>query len=662
MSAEGMQEWWSAAELAAAKLPGLPSTQNGINRLAARQDWARAEDLQGRVLARYRRGKGGGWVYHVDLLPQPARAAIEARAARAAVRAYQARHLPPPRSQEEIDAERAQLWAGLDRAASRVRQEAETRLVALDAFEDLHWGGLPVMEAAEAVAGRLKVHRNTVLGWRDRVKGRPRDLWLPLLAPGWRGRRRAADYHPDIWDLFKADYLRLEKPSAQAVHRRVAAIAAERGWQMPEVRVLTARLHAEVPAIVQIFLREGQAGIRRVEPKQKRDRSMFRAMQGINIDGHVLDVWVRWEDGEVLRPVATMVQDLYSGKLVGWRIDKSETAAAVRLAVLDVFRDWGIPEFAVLDNGRAFASKQITGGQKTRFRFKVQEDEIDGLLTQAGVRVHWTLPYSGQSKPIERAFRDIAEDVSRHPALAGSYAGNSPANKPDYAGGPKPAAFETFMRVFEEGIRLHNAREGRRSEVAQGRSLDAVFEESYRSQPVTRASAQQMRLMMLTGERTKIRRDGGVELYGNRYWAAWMLDHIGTSVTARFDPDALHDGIAVEADGRFLGDAECTVAEGFLSLEDARAHARERGRLRRHVRDAAAAELRIDAIEMAGMIPGAPPPQKPEPKVVRLAGRRRAAGGAAAEAWEPQFDSAEVNAALDAGLDRLIALRRGPLD
>ena len=48
----------------------------------------------------------------------------------------------------------------------------------------------------------------------------------------------------------------------------------------------------------------------------------------MNTDGHTLDVWVRWPDGEVLRPVVTVIADLYCNAILAYRVDKSESAAA----------------------------------------------------------------------------------------------------------------------------------------------------------------------------------------------------------------------------------------------------------------------------------------------------------------------------------------------
>src|SRR3546814_15673799 len=111
------------------------------------------------------------------------------------------------------------------------------------------------------------------------------------------------------------------------------------------------------------------------------------------------------------------------------------------------------------DNGRAFASKWLTGGAKTRFRFKVRDEDPTGLLVALGVTIHWAKPYRGQSKPIERGFRDLCDAVAKHPAFEGAYTGNRPDAKPENYGS-KAVDLDTFLRVWNEGMAAHNARLG----------------------------------------------------------------------------------------------------------------------------------------------------------------------------------------------------------
>lgn len=53
------QKWWIAAEIADAGLPDMPSTRQGVDTLAMRQNWRAHPEL-----ARRRAGRGGGWEYH----------------------------------------------------------------------------------------------------------------------------------------------------------------------------------------------------------------------------------------------------------------------------------------------------------------------------------------------------------------------------------------------------------------------------------------------------------------------------------------------------------------------------------------------------------------------------------------------------------------------
>jgi len=95
----------------------------------------------------------------------------------------------------------------------------------------------------------------------------------------------------------------------------------------------------------------------------------------VNIDGHKFDIFAKDADGKVFRPLMVGIQDIYSRKILAWRIGGSESAIQTRLTFADLFRDYGIPKACVFDNGRAFASKLITGGAKSRFRFKIRAED-----------------------------------------------------------------------------------------------------------------------------------------------------------------------------------------------------------------------------------------------------------------------------------------------
>ncbi|CUW41101.1 putative transposase (Bacteriophage Mu, transposase 25-230; Transposase, Mu, C-terminal 244-310) [Magnetospirillum sp. XM-1] len=369
---------------------------------------------------------------------------------------------------------------------------------------------------------------------------------------------------------------------------------------------------------MRVLAREGEDALKRLYPAQTRDRSMFHALEAVNGDGHKFDVFVRWPDGEIGRPMMVAFQDLYSGKIVAWRVDKSENRDSIRLALGDLVEDWGIPEHIWFDNTRAFANKALTAGTASRFRFKVRDEDPVGLCALLGIQVHFTLPYSGQSKPIERAFRDLCDSVARHPAFAGAWCGNNPMAKPENYGS-KAVDLDDFLRVLAEQLAEHNARPGRRSQVCGGvKSFDQAFAESYEISAIRKAEPEQRRLWLLAAEGVKVdRTDGKIKLLGNVYWSDSLHDHLGQPLIARFDPDDLAADLHVyRLDGGYIGAAACIDAAGFADAAAAREHGRARRTWMKAAKTMLAAERRMDAAEFAALIPSAAPPIALESKVV----------------------------------------------
>jgi putative transposase len=311
-------------------------------------------------------------------------------------------------------------------------------------------------------------------------------------------------------------------------------------------------------------------------PHQERDRSHFSALQCVCADGHKWDVFVEFPNGDIDRPVSVGFQDLYSNKILSLRHARTESAHVTNMAIHDMVRDHGIPERCWLDNGRAFASKWVSGGQANRFRFKVKDSDPNGSLTLMGVIVHWTKPYSGQSKPIERAWRDFCANISKHPAFAGAYTGNKPDAKPsDYA--TRAVPFALFNKIVADGVAEHNARTGRRTRVCGGvLSFDQAFDRSYQNQLIARPDPWHLRAMLLQADHFTVSGpDCSIKIGGNRYWHEALSEWKGRRMIVRFDPTYLAaDLLVYTPDGGLLCEAPCLEAIGFDSMDDAKTHAK----------------------------------------------------------------------------------------
>lgn len=635
-----MQEWFSASELAAAGLPSMPATERAVQIMAKREGWAERRNLAGEPLARPRAGRGGGTEYHYSVLPSVAQVALVKRGLKAAPR--------DTRSAAKESIGVAEMWAAFERLPDKRKSRARARLDALEAVKTLEIGGMGRDQAVMFVAAQRKVGLRSIYRWFDEVAGVERGDWLPYLAPRHTGRTVTAECDAMAYEFYKTDYLRPEKPSAESCYRRLRDAAAAHGWTIPSAKTLMRRIEREIAWPVIVLSRQGPEALKRLYPAQERDRSVFHALEAVNADGHKWDVRVEWEDGSIDRPVMVAIQDLYSGKFLSWRIDRSENKEAVRLAIGDMVELYGIPDHIYLDNGRSFASKWLTGGTPNRYRFKVRDDEPSGILTDLGVTVHWTTPYAGQSKPIERAFRDFCDNIAKHPAFAGAYTGNSPMAKPSNYGS-KAVPIDSFRKVVAQGIAEHNARPGRRTRVAAGRSFDEAFRESYEKSPIKTATAEKRRLWLLAAEGVSTSSaDGSVRLLGNRFWAEFMAGAVGQKVIARFDPQDLMAGIHVyRMDGGYLGHAECIEAAGFNDVAAAREHASKRRSWIRMQKEMAALETQLGIEQVAALLSDHEPAPAPEAHVLRIAGNLavRAAAQPEADPDEIEEDSVVVNLA-----------------
>ncbi|GAN89885.1 phage transposase [Gluconobacter frateurii M-2] len=574
------REWATLPEFAAMALPGVPETR-ALQKRAISGNWSRPEWRN--VYWRRPSGTCGTIEYSYQLLDRPAQLA------------WMQRHVVIS-VEDEIaafgdDKRYADEWRMFHEASQTKQKKALEILQHLDRLHRLMEAGYTLEIAIYDVCREFGLKRTTVMNWRRRVKYVCRHHWLPFLLPGNKGAtgpRAACDEH--AWEFYRSDYLRAERPNHSDCYRRMVAAAEKNGWVVPSAKTMQRRIN-ELPTAVIKMAREGRDRVKDMVPAQERDRTHMHALQAVNADGHKWDVFVKWPDGTVARPMMVAWQDLYSNMFLSWRVDRSENTDAIQLALGDLVEKWGIPQRAYLDNGRAFASKRMTGGAKTRFRFKIREGDAAGVMTILGIETIFVTPYSGQSKPIERGFRDFAQGLSKHPAFAGAYTGNNPMAKPENYGS-SAVPLETFLAVISDGIKEHNSRMGRNTAVCGGvKSFRQVFEESLAQVQPRKPVAQQRHLWLRAAENlTTNKKDGSFKFLGNRYFGSFLNDHLGESIVVRFDPQDLHQDMHVYSmDGRYLGDAPIIEKTGF----DTTAAAAEKKRAEKMLTKAT--KMRLDA-------------------------------------------------------------------
>ena len=493
----------------------------------------------------------------------------------------------------------------------------------------------PALEAAAVELDCPRSPRTLYSAWLGRrgkpaLKSLPRRLWAAALAPRYIGCTAVAECSPRAWEAFKADYLRPEQPTAAHSHRLVLRLGEASDWKVPRSpATFLRRLRREVPVEAAVLARQGPEVVARLRPAQVRDRAALVSMECVSADGHRFDVFVRFRGGKRKRPMLVAWQDMRSGAIIGWQVGPEETAEAYRLSFAAVLREHGIPEHVVVDNGRGIASHAMTGQSPNRYRHSYREDEPIGLLTQLVGKdnIHWTTPYHGQSKPIERAFRDLAMDIARDVRLAGAYAGSSTERKPHNYSSKAAVPLERFVEVCADGIRQHNARRGRRGMGMEGRSFDEVFEACLDPARVARPTEAQLERWLLVPKAVTARSsDGSVAVGQTRWWHPGLAREFAgkpaerRKAIVRWDPSDPSCPARVELpDGRLVARAKAQSAQPVLGKEAAEERAKEAARLKKGAREQLETHRTLSVRDLVAMVNKAAGAQAAPPKPPAMA-------------------------------------------
>ena len=633
-------------------LPGMPKTVAGILHRAKKENWVSRKKVSGK-----------GCEYSVCNFPPVARAAVFKRAGVVEV-SGQSIEIKPV---ETGGYSRDLLWQRMNDASEKQREKARVKVEAVTAAATLIDSGVDTGTAFNSVAVSHSAPAASVRRWYYAAVKFDRADWLPALLGKYSARRETmdAEFTPAAWDFLVADYLRPERPSLNVCYWRLQEAAAANGWTIPSLRSVHRRIEREIPTEQRVLLREGEHALMRLYPAQQRSILDIEAMEWINGDGYQHNVFVKWFNGEVLRPKTWIWQDVRTRKILAYRTDVSENSDSIRLSLSDVVERYGIPRHLTIDNTRAAANKWMTGGVKNRYRFKVKEDDPKGIIPLLGIQLHWTSVLfgqgHGQAKPIERAFSHggLGELVDKHPLLAGAYTGDNPMAKPDNYGSRAIPA-EDFIKALDAGIALFNSRQGRQTEACDGRlSFDEAFAESYATATVRKATAEQRRLLLLPAEAVRVSESGTFVLEAggslrqrkNRYFNEALINIKPNRVVVRFDPAQLHESVSVYTlDGRFIADARCIDAAAFGDTQAAREHKRHRTQYVKRVKEATKARNIMDALEVAELMPE---PEQPAPVEARVVEMLRPHGNTVRRVEAVAEDEIDVDRAFSAGVTQL---------
>lgn len=548
------------------------------------------------------------------------------------------------------------LWQWAQGCTQQLRDIGAARAAAVANLEQFLRAGHPLQSAAKAAAQEEPFSASTLKRWYYKGKRyRPEDRAVALI-PGWSGGRRRTEIPLPAWDWFKSYYLTRAQPTLAEAYRRTVETAAAQGWgELPSLRTFANRVSSDIFHDTRVYLREGGEALAALHPSQRRHKGVFRAGEAVSGDGLKFDrKWVKWPDGEIINTTTGWFwADIRTGYIAAWRLAKTETVDLFRLATYDL-TSLLKPRLAWVDNTMVAAAKTMTGGTEGRFRGRVTSDDPIGLLPQIGIEVRFTDPNRERSspgaKPIERSFGigGIHDKVATHPSfLNRGYSAET------------AIPYEEFAEVVRTEVIRFNRQGKRRTPTCRGvLSFEQAFEELIKEAMPVKLTEAQRNLLLLMPEVVRadsrigeLRLKAGKGPMGqHRYWSEALTEYKGRKVTVYYDPEDLAKPVSVYTlDGRYIAQAEHLADTGFADTAAAREWQKNKARKLKAQKKVAAAERRMNQLEVEAAYPEAEEGTPPDPGVVagnfgqkrQVDELRRVVGG------EPPLEDEEGLSAVD---------------
>lgn len=530
-----MREWFTLKELADTTLPGIPSTVQGLSKMASREGWE----------GRKRQGRGGGHEYHLTSLPTEARRALEARlAAHLLTRDFgTAKQLVPARAVQS------------NTLTERQRATADARVTIINAIEALRQSGITQKAAittllTEARTGQLR-ELNPVLDKALQMAKDPRGRgdgpypsvrtllrYLGASEKDLAPKKREAAPLPQWAAEFLSYWQRPEKPTIAHAYREWTKDWDTGARGCPPSEWAVRRFLEKMGNVSRHHNRMGARDIKNVKPFVRRAFEDLLPGDIYTADGHTFDREVAHPlHGRPFRPEITTWVDIATRRVVGISLALAESG----LAVLDAFMNacmQGVPAIAYVDNGSGYVNAMMA-------------DKALGVMARVGTTMTHSIAYNSQARGvIERAHQTLWTEAAKSHAGYVGHAMDKQERQRQFKlsrqaikGGAQPLqAWDDFVdwahqRVDDYNNRPHSSlpkitdAAGRRRHMTPNetwqRHLDGGWE------PAT-LSADDVAVVFRPRETRRVLR-GEVSFMNNRYFSRDLEEFHGEDVAIAYD-------------------------------------------------------------------------------------------------------------------------------
>ncbi len=405
-------EWFTARELTTLNLPEIPATERAVQLSAKRCDW------QSTSLARKRKGRGGGWEYHIDLLPEAARADLDKRVAlqeleRSKAVLHENPQLPavpgvrtckaPNARQTRVMQARGVVLGEVDRrtivhdlsfkkAADQMLRDVKlfaAGQLTSDAGHHLQADYEPLCDAVRLASGQTRDSATLSIRVLYKWKSQLASGGVRALAPQTgRPRLKLGDY-PWLNGYLKF-YARPTKPTMKHALRLYTESLDDPSGAPNYDMVL--RIIRKLGNVDRHRGREGALTLKSRMAYFSRSTDDLMPTSIYTADGKTFDAEVaHMLTGQPFKPEITSVLDVKTRKCVGFSVSLKENVIAVCDALRVSCCASGIPAIFYVDRGPGYKNKTFDG-------------DVSGMMGRLGITKMHSLPYNSQARGIIERF------------------------------------------------------------------------------------------------------------------------------------------------------------------------------------------------------------------------------------------------------------------
>lgn len=310
----------------------------------------------------------------------------------------------------------------------------------------------------------------------------------------------------------------------------------------------------------------------KVMVKGSRDTKDLKVMQVLMGDVHTFDCWVsyRQPNGTVtaVRPHLVAWVDMRSRAIMGDVVCKDANSDILKQSLLKVVYSevGGVPEYLLIDNGKDFTAKSMTGRNRNDRSGLDFDDATRGFYKSIGIKDdHRALPYQPWSKAqIERFFRTVCNRFTRWmKSYTGTLTGSKTSDKVDrdirrMLEKGELLTMEEFYGKWHEwltDIYMHTEHSGlRKMGETYKKPYDCFMNED---RYFKAAPPKSYATMLMMKSANVLVRNVGITRWGYEYRSDELCDYIGRKVDIKYDPNDMAVLYVFDQKGKRICEAYC---------------------------------------------------------------------------------------------------------